>query len=74
VLNKKGEAEGLENLLVVQEFVDVFPEELPCLPPERELEFKIDLNPGTEPIARIPYRMSTPKLQELKMQLKDHWT
>jgi hypothetical protein len=50
---------------------DVFPEELPGMPPERELEFTIDLKPGTEPIARTPYRMSTPELQELKMQLKE---
>jgi hypothetical protein len=70
-LNEKGVAEGLENLLVVREFVDVFPEELPGLSPERELEFTIDLKPGTEPIARMPYRMSTPELQELKMQLKE---
>jgi hypothetical protein len=41
------------------------------MPPERELEFTIDLKPGTEPIARTPYRMSTPELQDLKMQLKE---
>jgi hypothetical protein len=70
-LNDKGMVEGLENLLVVREFVDVFPEELPGFPPEREMEFTIDLKPGTEPIARTPYRMSTPELQELKMQLKE---
>jgi hypothetical protein len=70
-LNEKGVAEGLEHLPVVREFADVFPEELPGMPPERELEFTIDLKPGTEPIARTPYRMSTPELQELKMQLKE---
>jgi hypothetical protein len=41
------------------------------MPPERELKFIIDLKPRTEPIARMPYRMSNPELQELKMQLKD---
>ena len=41
------------------------------MPPERELEFTIDLKPGTKPIARTPYRMSTPELQELKMQLNE---
>jgi hypothetical protein len=71
VLNEKGVAEGLERLPVVKEFVYVFPEELPGMPPERELEFTIDLKPGTEPIARTPYRMSTPALQELKMKLKE---
>jgi hypothetical protein len=70
-LNEKGVAEGLEHLPVVKEFADVFPEELPGMPPEGELEFTIDLKPGTEPIARTPYRMSTPELQELKMQLKE---
>ena len=70
-LNEKGVAEGLEHLLVVREFPDVFPEELPRIPPERELDFTIDLELGTEPIARTPYRMSTPELQELKMQLKE---
>jgi hypothetical protein len=71
VLNEKGVAEGLEHLQVVKEFADVFPEELPGMPPERELEFTIDLKPGNEPIARTPYRMSTPELQEIKMQLKE---
>ena len=62
-LNEKGVVEGLEHLPVVKEFADVFPEKLPGMPPERELEFTIDLKPGTEPIARTPYRMSTPELQ-----------
>ena len=69
-LNKTGVAEVLEHLLVVKEFADVFPEELPGMPLERELEFTIDLKPGTEPIERMPYWMLTPELQELKMQLK----
>jgi hypothetical protein len=70
-LNEKGVVEGLEHLPVVREFADIFPEELPGMPLERELEFTIDLKLGTESIARIPYRMSTPELQELKMQLKE---
>jgi hypothetical protein len=41
------------------------------MPPERELEFTIDIKPVTEPIERIPYQMSTSELQELKMQLKE---
>jgi hypothetical protein len=56
---------------VVKEFADVFPEEMPGIPPERELEFTIDLKPGAEPVARTSYRMSTSWLQELKMQLKE---
>ena len=70
-LNEKGVAKGLEHLPVVREFADVFPDKLPEMLPERELEFTIDLKSGTEPIARTPYRMSTPELQELKMQLKE---
>jgi hypothetical protein len=70
-INEKGVGEGLENLPVVREFTDVFPEELPDIPLERELEFTIDLKLGTELIARMPYRMSTPELQELKMKLKE---
>jgi hypothetical protein len=70
-LNEKGAVEGLEHLPVVKDFSDVFPEDLPRMPPERELEFTIDLKLGTELIARTPYQMSTPELQELKMQLKD---
>jgi hypothetical protein len=70
-LNEKGVVEGLEHLPAVKEFADVFPEEFPGMPLERELEFTIDLKPGTEPIARTPYRMSTLELQELKMQLKE---
>jgi hypothetical protein len=70
-LNENRVAEGLEHLLVVREFENIFSKELPGMSSERELEFIIDLKPGTEPIARTPCRMSTPKLQELKMQLKE---
>jgi hypothetical protein len=70
-LNEKGVAEGLEHLPVVREFVDVFLEELLGMPPERELEFTIDLKPRTELIARTTYQMSTSELQELRMQLKE---
>jgi len=70
-LNKKGDTKGLKNLPLVLDFVDVFPEELPGLPPERKLEFTIDLKPRMKPIARTSYRMSTSKSQELKMKLKE---
>ncbi|EOY03326.1 DNA/RNA polymerases superfamily protein [Theobroma cacao] len=56
---------------VVKEFVDVFPEELPSLPPEREVEFCIDLIPDTRPISIPPYRMAPAELKELKDQLED---
>jgi hypothetical protein len=71
VLNEKGVVEGLEHLPVLREFADLFLEELPGMPLERELEFTIDLKPGTEPIVRTPYRMSNLELQDLRMQLKE---
>jgi hypothetical protein len=49
----------LEDIHVVREFSDVFPDDLPRLPPERAIEFKIELQPGTAPIAKGPYKMST---------------
>jgi hypothetical protein len=69
-LNEKGVAEGLEPLLVVREFVDVFPKELPGMSPKRDLEFTIDLKLEIETISRTPYRMLTLELQKLRMQLK----
>ena len=61
----------LEDVPVVHEFPDVFPEELPGLPPDRELEFAIHLLPGTAPISIPPYRMAPTELKELKAQLQD---
>ncbi|TYJ96003.1 gag protease polyprotein [Cucumis melo var. makuwa] len=51
---------------VVRDYLDVFPEELPRLPPHREVEFAIELEPGTVPISRAPYRMAQAELKELK--------
>jgi hypothetical protein len=51
--------------------MDVFPEELPGMPPKREVEFYIDLIPGTAPIAKRPYRMAPTKLAELKLQIAE---
>ncbi|KAJ9547279.1 hypothetical protein OSB04_019822 [Centaurea solstitialis] len=56
---------------VVSEFPDVFPEDLPGLPPDRQIEFGIDLVPGAAPIARAPYRLAPPELQELSEQLQE---
>jgi hypothetical protein len=58
-----------ESMSVIEEFVDVFPEELPGMPPEREVEFYIDLIPGTTPIAKRQYRMAPTELAELKLQI-----
>jgi hypothetical protein len=51
---------------VVNEFPDVFPEELPGMPPDRDIEFVIELKPSIEPIYKSPYRMATPELAMLK--------
>ncbi|KAJ9564890.1 hypothetical protein OSB04_000856 [Centaurea solstitialis] len=56
---------------VVSEYPDVFPEDLPGVPPEREVEFGIDLVPGAAPVARTPYRLAPPELQELSKQLQE---
>ncbi|XP_021595194.1 uncharacterized protein LOC110602075 [Manihot esculenta] len=61
----------LKDILVVSEFSYVFPEELSGLPPDRETEFFIDLNPGTAPISMAPYRMAPTELKELKAQLQE---
>ncbi|GAU39338.1 hypothetical protein TSUD_60890 [Trifolium subterraneum] len=56
---------------IVREYLDVFPEEINSLPPEREIEFSIDLVPGSQPISVAPYRMSPIELRELKSQLEE---
>ncbi|KAA3483464.1 DNA/RNA polymerases superfamily protein [Gossypium australe] len=55
----------------VGEFADVFPEELPGLPPDREVEFGIDLLPGTAPVSIAPYRLAPKELVELKAQIQE---
>lgn len=59
------------NLPIVKEFMDVFPEDLPRLPPNREIEFMVDLVPGTRPISISPYRMAPAKLKEPKVKLQE---
>ncbi|XP_057251716.1 uncharacterized protein LOC130591806 [Beta vulgaris subsp. vulgaris] len=61
----------LESIPVVRDYPDVFPEELPGIPPERDVEFCIDLVTGTAPISKAPYRMAPSELQELKTQLQE---
>ena len=63
--------EGTLVIPVVYEFEDVFPEEVPKLPPSREVEFSIDLVPRTGPVSMTPYRMAPAKLVELKSQIEE---
>jgi hypothetical protein len=60
----------LENIHAVWEFPDVFLDDLPGMPPERAMEFKIELQPGTALIAKALYKMSPVELKELKIQLQ----
>jgi hypothetical protein len=61
----------LEEILVVQEYLDVFLEELEGMPQDRDIEFLIKLLPGTPPISKWPYRMPVNELVELKKQLAE---
>jgi hypothetical protein len=56
----------LDDIGIVREYPDVFPEELPGMPPDRDIEFMIELLPGTPPISKRPYRMPENELVELK--------
>ncbi|GJS09691.1 putative reverse transcriptase domain-containing protein [Tanacetum coccineum] len=61
----------LNDISVVREFEDVFPEDLSGLPPQRQVEFRIDLVPGATPIAKSPYRLAPSEMQELSGQLQE---
>jgi hypothetical protein len=65
------DGKALEDIRVVSEYPDVFPVELPGIPPDRDVEFVIDLLPGTAPISKCPYRMSSTQLIELTKQIKE---
>ena len=65
------EGTTIEDILIVNEYLDVFLEELPGMPPERDIEFTIELLPRTAPIAKRPYRMGVNELAELTKQLRE---
>ncbi|GJS77949.1 putative reverse transcriptase domain-containing protein [Tanacetum coccineum] len=67
----KSEMKRLEDVSIVQDFPEVFPEDLPGLPPTRQVEFQIDLVPGAAPVARAPYRLAPSEMKELSEQLKE---
>jgi hypothetical protein len=56
---------------VLHEYADIFPDDLPGMPPDRDIEFVIELQPGTAPIFKRPYRMPPKELAELKIQLQE---
>ncbi|GJY91934.1 putative reverse transcriptase domain-containing protein [Tanacetum coccineum] len=71
VMEKKSNETRLEDIPVVREFSEVFPEDLPGLPPIRQVEFQIDLIPRASPVARAPYRLAPSEMQELSNQLQE---
>ncbi|GKD80675.1 hypothetical protein Tco_1347514 [Tanacetum coccineum] len=67
----KSEERRLKDVPIVREILEVFPEDLPGLPPARRVEFQIDVVPGATPVARAPYRLAPAKMQELSTQLQE---
>ena len=65
------EGKNVVDIPVVREYPDVFPDDLPGMPPDRDVEFTIELQPGTAPISRRPYRMPPNELAELNKQLQE---
>ncbi|GKB52969.1 putative reverse transcriptase domain-containing protein, partial [Tanacetum coccineum] len=67
----KSKKKRLKGVPIVRDFPEVFPEDLPGLPPTRQVEFQIDLVPGAAPVARAPYRLAPSEMKELSEQLKE---
>ncbi|GJV75167.1 putative reverse transcriptase domain-containing protein [Tanacetum coccineum] len=67
----KSERKQIEDVPIVRDFPEVFPEDLPGLPPARPVEFQIDLVPGAAPVARAPYRLAPSEMKELSEQLQE---
>ncbi|XP_023734795.1 uncharacterized protein LOC111882655 [Lactuca sativa] len=65
------EEKNINDIPEVRDFPDVFPEEFPRIPPERQVEFRIDLVPGATPTAKSPYRLALAEMQELSSQLSE---
>ncbi|XP_019184997.1 PREDICTED: uncharacterized protein LOC109179978 [Ipomoea nil] len=71
VENLKAKGDATQTIPVVCEFLNVFLEEIPGIPPPREVEFSVDLVPGTTPISKAPYRLAPKEMKELKTQLQE---
>ena len=65
MVDKDKKVPDIEEVEVVNEFRDVFPDDLPGLPRDREIEFNIELAPGTAPISKAPYRLAPVEMKEL---------
>ncbi|KAM0051849.1 putative nucleotidyltransferase, Ribonuclease H [Helianthus debilis subsp. tardiflorus] len=71
IMDKEAAVPKIEDIPVVKEYPEVFPEDLPGLPPQRQVEFHIDLAPGAAPVAKAPYRLAPSEMQELSTQLQE---
>ncbi|GJW80962.1 putative reverse transcriptase domain-containing protein [Tanacetum coccineum] len=71
LMNVKVDEPKMDDIFVVQDFVDVFPKDLSGLPPQRQVEFCIDLIPGVTPVAKSLYRLASSEMQELSGQLQE---
>ncbi|KAI3825371.1 hypothetical protein L1987_06854 [Smallanthus sonchifolius] len=71
VAEQPSEERKFDDIPIVRDYPEVFPEDLPGLPPHRHVEFQFDLAPGAAPIARAPYRLAPSELQELSTQIQD---
>nr|GEX84535.1 hypothetical protein [Tanacetum cinerariifolium] len=69
----KSEEKRLEDVPIIRDFLEVFPEDLSRIPPTRQVEFQIDLIPGAAPVARAPYRLASSEMKELSDQLQEHF-
>nr|GEU36686.1 putative reverse transcriptase domain-containing protein [Tanacetum cinerariifolium] len=67
----KSEGKQIEDVLIVKDFSEVFPEDLPGIPPGRQVEFQINLVPGAAPVTRAPYRLAPSEMKELAEQLQE---
>ena len=71
VVDKKDKGKNIQDVPIVRDFPEVFPDDLPGLPPVRSIEFRIDLVPGAIPVAKSPYRLAPSEMQELASQLQE---
>ncbi|XP_071704576.1 uncharacterized protein [Rutidosis leptorrhynchoides] len=71
VIDTQKEAQSFSDIPVVSDFEEVFPDELPGVPPERQVEFRIELVPGATPIAKTPYRLAPTEMRELMNQIQE---
>ncbi|KAD7477271.1 hypothetical protein E3N88_00407 [Mikania micrantha] len=71
VVEKEKDKKKIQDVPVVKEYPEVFPEDLPGLPPVQPVEFRIDLIPGATPVAKSPYRLAPSEMQELSNQLQE---